>query len=161
MGITGDFFVKHVRPYGQEAYDWATDPNGPVYHYLSAIVGLDDPTIATLFAGWRAAALADINAANLPLFEAAADALAAARWQEFYPTGHSTLMFLNEPLLKELDHAGTLHPGQNFDFDPAEVIPISVNVAQNGANTVYHDAQGAHVAADANGNVVHFAGIIP
>jgi hypothetical protein len=101
------------------------------------------------------------TSADLPTFIQAADAISQARWQEYYPTAASTIMFLNEPLLKELSFESGRNPGRPFDFDPYEVIPLAVTIQQHGQAAVARNVRGAHLAADANGNCVHFAGLIP
>lgn len=159
MGIRVDFLIKHVRPYGMEAWAAICQPTGPgsLAGWLLAN-GVAQAEIDIAFNAWAALALTEINDANMPQFIAAANLISQARWGELYHTSHSTILFLNQPLLNELSYDSSTHRNQVFDFDPAETIPLAVTIHQSNqpAPTTVMNAYGATVQADANGDCFHF-----
>lgn len=162
MGIRVDFLIKHVRPYGMDAWQAICQPRGPgsLAAWLLAN-GVDQADIDTAFNAWAALALLEINADTLPQFIVAANTISQARWGELYNTDYSTILFLNEPLLKELSYDSSLRPNQVFNFDPAEYIPLAITINRLGQPpATVQGAYGATVQADANGNCFHFNGLI-
>jgi len=163
MGISADFLIKHVRPYGQEAFDMmclATGPNSLRAWLLQQHVPQLDINLA--FAAWMTTANLPISNETEPRFVASATLSSNARWSELWPTGLSTIVFLTAPLLKQLSAVSENHPGQSLDFDGAEYIPIAVTVSSTPGTqpTVNLNAEGMSIAVDAQGNCVHFAGLI-
>lgn len=162
MGINADFLIKHVRPADMESYQLICNARGPgsLHDYLLQ-AGVTPQQINAAFNIWAGLALLDINdPANIQAYANAAIAISQARWQEFYPTSASTIMFLNGPLLRELSYQAERNANQNFDFDPAEQIRLAITVPQHGNQvTVARDVDGAHLASDAAGNACHFAGL--
>ncbi|MBZ9716041.1 hypothetical protein [Deinococcus multiflagellatus] len=162
MGINADFLIKHVRPADMEAYNLICNARGAgsLHDYLVQ-AGVTPQQIDTAFNLWAGLAVLDIGTpANLPAYANAAIAISQARWQEFYQTAASTIMFLNGPLLRELSYQSERHAGANFDFDPAEQIPLAITVPQHGNQVqVQRNLNGAHLTSDAHGNACHFAGL--
>ena len=162
MGIRVDFLIKHVRPYGMDAYQAIcvpTDPTSLTAWLLAS--GVPQGTINTAFNSWATTADLEINPVTIPQFVQSANLISQARWAELYQTDYSTILFLNEPLIKELSYESTKYPNQEFEFDPAEVIPLAVTINRLGALPTYNqNVNGAHLKADANGNCFHFDGLV-
>jgi hypothetical protein len=163
VGITPDFMIKHVRPYGMDAYRMVCSPGARTLSDWLLNNGVTQAELDAAFNIWAQIAILDINdQQNLQMFVTAADAISQARWQEYYATAASTIMFLNDALLKELSLTSEREAGNAFDFEPYEVIPLAVTIQrQGGQQTVARSVNGAHLAADGNGDCVHFAGLIP
>lgn len=162
MGINADFLIKHVRPADLESYQLICNAQGPgsLHDYLIQ-GGVTPQQIDVAFNIWAGLALLDINDPNnIQAYANAAIAISQARWQEFYPTGASTIMFLNGPLLRELSYQAQQQANQNFDFDPAEQIQLAITVPRLGNQvTVARNVNGAHLASDPAGNACHYAGL--
>jgi hypothetical protein len=98
---------------------------------------------------------------NANVFEKNAAHIANARWTELYPTGLSTVVYLNAPLLKQLSHNCAQQPNQNLDWEPNEAIPVAVTInRQTQACTTVFGARGIRIATDQNGDCVHLAGLL-
>lgn len=162
MGIRVDFLIKHVRPYGMDAWQAICGPKGPgsLTAWLLAN-NVPQEEIDAAFNDWAALALIDIDDATLPAFTRAAQDISQARWEEYYETDYSTILFLNEPLLKELSYQSSLNPGEEFAFDPHEHIPLAVTINRLGQppDTILN-ASGATIRVDAQGNCFHFENLI-
>lgn len=162
MGINADFLIKHVRPADMESYQMMCLARGAgsLHDYLVQ-AGVAPQQIDTAFNIWAGLALLDINdPANIQAYANAAIAISQARWQEFYQTSQSTIMFLTGPLLKELSYVSGRNAGEDFEFDPAEVIPLAITVPQHGNQVqVVRRVNGANLTADAQGNTCHFRGL--
>jgi hypothetical protein len=161
MGIAVDFLIKHVRPIGMDAYEMITTPGPGTLTQWLLDAGVSQQQIDVAYSQWATTADLTISAANLPQFGQSALLISQARWAELYPTGLSTILFLNEPLLKELSYVSEKSAGQNFAFEPAEVIPLAVTIQRTGNQvSINQNVNGANLAADINGNCVHFASLI-
>jgi len=162
MGIRVDFFIKHVRPYGMDAYQAVCVPTDPTSLTAWLLAnGVPQGTINTAFNAWATTADLEINPVTIPQFVQSANLISQARWAELYETDYSTILFLNEPLIKELSYVSSRHPGQDFEFDPAEVIPLAVTINRlRLAPTYNQNVNGANLKADANGNCFHFGGLV-
>jgi hypothetical protein len=123
--------------------------------------GVSKEEIKIAYNAWAALAMLQVDKQTIPQFVTAAQAISQARWKEFYATPKSSIMFLNEPLLRELSYQSEVHKEEDFDFDPAEVLPIVVTIAEAGPPTYLLNAQGAKLASDQNGDCDHFYAVIP
>lgn len=161
MGIRVDFLIKHVRPYGMDAWAMVCTPGpGSVSEWLLNN-GLSQNTIDTAFNAWAQTANIAIDNQSLPQFVRSAEMISRARWAELYRTSDSTILFLNEPLLKELSFVSYKNAGADFEFSPAEHIPLAVTINRFGNQPVVNrNVAGANLAADASGFCQHFAGLI-
>ena len=162
MGIRVDFLIKHVRPYGMDAWQAICKPQGPgsLAAWLIAN-GVSQANIGAAFNAWAAVALLEIDATTLPQFVAAAQTISQARWDVLYNTDYSTILFLNEPLLKQLSYDSSQNIDHKFEFDPNEHIPLAVTINRLGLEpTTALNADGATVRADAQGNCFHFFNLI-
>ena len=163
MGINADFLIKHVRPYGMEAHELVCAPTGAgsLRQWLLTS-GVLETEIDAAFNSWAALALVDINEpANLNVFIGAAEAVSHARWEEYYATSASTILFLNDQLIRELSAVSEANIGEEFDFDPHETIPLAVTInAHDYTAQTTRGCSGASLASDGSGNCCHFAGLI-
>jgi hypothetical protein len=159
MGIRVDFFIKHVRPYGTDAYELITTPGPGTLTQWLLDNGVDQATINVAYNSWALAANAPVEDWALPVFTGATQTISQARWSQLYQTNYSTIMFLNEPLIKELSYASTV-PGcinNEFSFRGTERIPVAVTINRWGNQPKVDKAvPGADVASDAQGNCCHF-----
>jgi hypothetical protein len=163
MGITADFLIKHVRPYGEDAYDLMCGRTGAgSLRAWLAQQGVPSRDINLAFAAWMTTANLPINSQTQAQFVASATISSDARWSELRPTGMSTIVFLNAPLLAELSEISQRNPGRSLNFDGAEYIPIAVtiNQAPNTPPVVALNAEGMRVGIDTQGNCVHFDSLI-
>jgi hypothetical protein len=166
VGIRVDFLIKHVRPYGLEAYTMITGPRGPgSFHYWLSQSGLTDQQINDLFTAWAFLATTQIDDTTKGQFIRAAQDIAEARWEELYKTDYSTILFLDGSLLTKLSQASSEHPNQAFNFSnyPQEGIPLAVTISRpklpQPPTTVF-DAVGVRVEVDPSGNCFHFVNLI-
>ncbi|NSX86941.1 hypothetical protein G6L86_15190 [Agrobacterium tumefaciens] len=157
MPLLSNFVVKHIRPFGEAGYD--AFGNAQTIEFLSSL-GLSTGDIASIFAAWRLAALADpVGESNLLV--AAANALAQARWENLYETQMSTVLFLDDVQLESLSH---LEPGANSNFSWRSPTPIAAAVTiHNGSNRhhIIWEATGFSGGTDENGWISHFADLLP
>ncbi|GAB2916596.1 hypothetical protein [Rheinheimera gaetbuli] len=161
MGVTADFIIKHVRPADSDAFEMMCKEGSGLWVYLRDHLGLAEQDIRSIFTGWSILVDSGLNQHTLNGFVQMAQAVSQARWDELYTTAHSTILFLTGPLLKELSYSSGKHPGVTFDFQPHEMIPLAVTIHRNGAQPdIDPDIAGIQVATDANGNCVHFGGLI-
>ena len=158
MGLTVDFLIKHVRPADDEAFVLMCSRDGELWAYLRHELHMSDAEIEAVFRGWAIAIDAGLNDGSAI---ALAQAISQARWAELYPTQHSTILFLTAALLREMSHAAGEHPNATFEFDPAEHIPFAVTIHRNGSvPDIVDNADGVEVASDADGNAVHYGGLL-
>ena len=163
MGIRTDFFIKHIRPYGTDAYEMITKPGPGTLTQWLLDNGVAQPTIDVAYNSWALTANAPTDNWALPLFVSATQTISQARWSTLYNTDYSTIMFLSEPLIKELSFASTQPTciDNEFTFEGAEYIPIAVTINRLGLPpTTDLNVPGAIVRADAQGNCFHFTGLI-
>lgn len=162
MGIRVDFLIKHVRPYGMDAWQTICGPRDPTSLTAWLLAnGVLQGTIDVAFNAWATTADLAINAQTIPQFVQSAIVISQARWAELYQTDYSTILFLNEPLIKQLSYESTLYPDQDFEFDPPEVIPLAVTINRLGLPPTYNlNVNGAHLRADAAGDCFHFGGLV-
>lgn len=160
MEITADFLLKHIRPYGMDAWNELCHDGSSFSTYLDTL-GVSPQEKGAAFNEWAKTAMTAVNADTLQFFAQSAEAVSQARWDELYPTGKSTIMFFNFPLLQQLSLYASNNAGADFDFDPYEHIPIAVTI-QRHSHTVEINQQvsGALLTSDASGNCVHFRGLI-
>lgn len=159
MGILVDFLIKHVRPYGDDAWQWVTQSSGLREWLIQKGVAQDD--INTAFSAWHITANLPVTDGNLSAFIQAAELISEARWSVLYQTDYSTILFLTEPLLKQLDAEAEMNKGTDFAYKPYEYIPLAVTINSYGARAqTVINAEGAFVSSDANGNCCHLAGLI-
>jgi len=165
MGLTPEFLIKHVRPSDMLAWKIICQDTRP--HSLRNWLIANQVTqseIDNAFNDWGGLALHDINdEQNEYLFKRAAQDISQTRWNEYYQTSGSTILFLNESLLAELSQAAENHAGQDFDFiPPGDVIPLAVTLYRDRPNdpAVVRSAKGARLRADAQGNCCHFYSLI-
>lgn len=163
MGISASFLIKHVRPSGIEA--WASichaRGEGSLYQWLTD-AGVCEDDIDYAFEHWGALALLDPrDRGNADALIGAAQIISQARWDELYSTSRSTIMFLNDPLLRQLSYESSRRPSQTFVFSPHEHIPASVTIFRNDQPPqLIYDADAVVVATDEQGNCVHFERLI-
>lgn len=159
MGIAIDFLIKHVRPID----DGTELLCGPEVRAGLRAYGMTDTEVTALFTGWRATAKLSSTDPHQDIeFARTAWTVAEARWGELYPTNKSTIVFLNAPLLKELSYQSSQHPGQNFTFDPHEMLPVAVTITKaSGTYQIVKGASGFQAAADVAGLCIHFERLIP
>jgi hypothetical protein len=163
MGITADFLIKHVRPYGEDAFERMCGPTGAGSLRAWLVQrGVPPRDINIAFAGWMMTANLPVDSETEPQFVASATISSEARWSELRPTGRSTIVFLNGPLLAELAERCRRNPGRSINFDPAEYIPIAVTINQtpNAPPEVTLNAEGMRVGVDPQGDCVHFDSLI-
>jgi hypothetical protein len=159
MGITADFLIKHVRPYGMDAYQMVCNDtsNNSLTQWLLAN-GVTQQEINAAFNLWAGLALVNIkDPRNLQKFCAAAEAISHARWEEYYPTSKSTILFLDEPLIKELSQRSTENVNQSFTFSSFETIPLAITINATDLTVIVNENVETTVAADRNGNCCHFS----
>lgn len=158
MGIRVDFLIKHVRPYGMDAWRTICEPTGRgSLSYWLLTNGVTDEEVIMAFAAWRELAQLEINSANMPQFIAAANTISQDRWNQLYPTNYSTILFLNDPLIKQLSFESSRYRNQQLDFDPPEHIPLAVTINHLGQPpATIPNAYGARVQTDSDGNCFHF-----
>ncbi len=162
MGIRVDFFIKHVRPYGIDAWQLVCgqEGSGSLKNWLLTN-GVPEQQIDLAFNAWANTALLGIDGDSLPQFIAAAQTISQARWNTLYNTDYSTILFLNDSLIKELSYESSYNQNKQFDFDPGEVIPLAVTINRLGQPpTTVENADGATVKADNEGNCFHFVALI-
>jgi hypothetical protein len=163
MGITVDFIIKHIRPADMDSWNLICGNQGPgsLADWLLNN-GVSQIDINHAFNDWAALALLDIHdVGNRGAFVKAAEDVSNARWDELYTTDYSSILFMNAPLLAQLDHDSSIRPNQTFNFDPYEYIPLVVTINRLGVPaTVVENVTGMVVSVDANGNCCHFNQII-
>ena len=163
MGISASFLIKHIRPSGFEA--WASicqaRGEGSLYQWLID-ANVSEEEIEVAFSHWGELALLDPrDRGNADALVGAAQLISQARWEELYNTSRSTIMFFNDPLLRQLSYEASRRPSQTFLFSPYEHIPASVTIFEDGrAPQLIYDADAVVVATDAQGNCVHFDRLI-
>lgn len=164
MGIRADFLIKHVRPYGMDAWAAICKQTGPTS--LTAFLldrGVDQKQIDIAYNAWAQTAIAEISSDTIAYFVQSAETITEARWDTLYQTPASTIMFLNEPLLKELSYQSAKNANSEFLFDPAETIPIAVTIhkpQQPPVQPTYLlQASSATLMSDKNGDCFHFGEI--
>lgn len=163
MGIRVDFLIKHIRPADMDAWSAICKDRGP--QSLAAWLlaqGVSQNNIDNAFDDWAALALIDINdPQNLPVFIQAATDISQARWDQLYSTNYSTILFLNDPLLRQLSYESSQRSNQTFDFNPHEHIPlaITINRLQQPPVTV-RNVNGVTVMVDDSGDCFHFVKLI-
>jgi len=162
MGIEASFLIKHVRPYGQDAYDMMCTPGQGTLSQWLLDHGVAQRDIDTAFAAWHITALLPINQQSLPAFIQSADLISQARWDELYETPASTILFMTGALLRELSFESGRHAGEDIDFLPHEYIPLAVTISSQPdfQPETYRAVEGMHVGINGDGNCVHFGGLI-
>ncbi|WP_428657735.1 hypothetical protein [Runella sp.] len=161
MGIRVDFLIKHVRPYGTDAFVMLTTPGpGSLTQWLLDN-NVPQQQINFAYNLWASTTELDITPQTLPQFVQSAQIISEARWSELYPTSKSTIMFLNQPLIKELSYRSQQYKGQAFEFAPYEVIPLAVTILK-GSNQglINQNVTGANLASDSNGLCYHFDSLV-
>lgn len=161
MGIRVDFFIKHIRPYGTDAYEMITKPGAGSLTQWLLDNNVPQQQINYVYNAWATTAELQISPETLPQFVQSSLLISQARWDELYPTGKSTILFLNEPLLKELSYRSEQNRARVFQFDPYEHIPIAVTIQKVGnQGIVNQDIKGAFLASDDNGFCCHFDSLV-
>jgi hypothetical protein len=143
-----------------DAWAMICQDRGPTSLYQWLLnAGVTQQVIGQAFQDWGALGLLDIRDLRyLTTFVRAAQEISQTRWNLLYNTPKSTVLFLNEPLLKELSYASSQHPNEDLDFYPSETIPLAVTIFQNGQTPqVLMNAAGARVTIDGNGNCFHLS----
>jgi hypothetical protein len=163
MGIRVDFLIKHIRPADMDAWKAICEDKGvgSLAAWLLA-KGISQGDIASAFNDWAKLALIDINdPQNLQIFTKAAKDISEARWNELYNTDYSTILFLNEPLLKQLSYESSKRQNQKFDFNPYEYIPLAITINRlQQSPTAVRNVNGVTVQVDAQGDCFHFVKLI-
>lgn len=160
MGITPDFLLKHIRPYGLEALAMVCRTDGELAHWLVE-QGVSAGQVRTAFTAWAATSELAVNSDTLPQFVRSAEIISQARWEELYPTGKSTIMFFEGAHLAELSQESEQNKGQAFDFVPNIPIPIAVTIQKSGPAMVHQNVYGVRVTTTGEGHAVHFDRLIP
>jgi len=159
MGICVDFLIKHIRPYGIDAYNFLCEENRGLEEWLlNNNVSQNDINIA--FNNWAITANKIIDQSTLNEFAYTAGEISRIRWDELYETKYSTILFLNKPLLKELSWNAENNRGRSFELSLYENIPLAITISKRGGYRAYVDAKGAELIADNHGNCCHFQSLI-
>jgi hypothetical protein len=161
MGISVDFLIKHVRPFGTDAYEALCTPGPGTLTAALLQAGVSQRDIDQAFTIWSEVASLPVAGRTLPILEAAGSLSSVARWTTLYPAANSTILFLTEPLIRELSYQSSRNAGRAFQFLPSELIPLAVTISNLGVATSTQNVSGAHVAADGSGNCIHLGGLIP
>lgn len=168
MGISVDFVVKHIRPYGIHAIANICGAGSAFLAYLHDQLNVDDEDIDTISRAWASAGMLEVDAANLAQLTLAAEIAAEGRWTELYPTQRSTILFMSSTALANLSQAAALNPGAgnnlrqfHVEFDAGDV-PLAVTIYQDPhtAPDYFTDVTEIEIGVDANGNCVHFQRIV-
>lgn len=163
MSIEVSFLIKHVRPYDLDAYNAICAARGAntLYQWLFDH-GVAENEISTAFNFWEYTASLPLERETLPLLIESANIISQARWSELYTTPKSTILFLTEPVLRELSLYSEQYPAKQFKFLPQEYIPLAVTIHNDPKikPEVHLNVEGAYLSADNEGRCHHFVRLI-
>lgn len=161
MSISPDFLIKHVRPYGLDAYEKMCGKDSSLKKWLLS-QGVDESEADAAFNQWATLAMLDSgDSGNIETFIEYVNIISAIRSYVLYKVSASTVMFLNDDQLGQLSEKSGINANKSFNFYPTGGIAIAVTIFSNGdAPEAYTRVKGAKLAADGNGICVHFDSLL-
>lgn len=157
MGIRADFFIKHVRPHGKGSMETILK-DGFKEWLLENNVAEKEVTTALLT--WATRADLPISDENIEIFADSAKLVSLARWDVYYQTTYSTILFLDGKTMLELSEQSEKNKGKKFAFTPSSQIPLAVTFNKSGAYQVHKGVKTVNVASDENGNCCHLDSLV-
>ncbi len=167
MPVSPEFIVKHIRPYGEAAYEKICEPRGEGSLYRWFIDrGIDPCLIDSVFSAWKITAEQIINKDNYKFFIYSACLATKTAWERKNARPHNnqeshSVFFMTEELIKELSYKSSFYKGEDFLFFPDKEIPVVISLEPDFSDVeIRLNVEGVSLQVDEKGYCHHLLRIL-